>query len=168
MRVLGPGWHLFETIGTSVHKAALSGDSITHGMVSILRILPGEVGLGLLNGKAILLATGRHLINDPLFIYKGRSELTKEHIEVGTAHVITVAAGRCVRACGRAGATAVQQSVRLANRSGERGPQSPLRGWYALTHLALAPHMHARATRTNKCSTAAAAAAAVFVHTPLV
>ena len=82
MRVIGPGWHLMETIGTSIVKAPLSSDNISHGMVFILRVLPGQVGMGTLNGRAVFLLSGRHLINDPLFVFKGTASLTKDHIEV--------------------------------------------------------------------------------------
>ena len=48
MRVLGPGWHLLETIGTSVHKAALMSDRINHGMSewAALRVCVTAVAAG--------------------------------------------------------------------------------------------------------------------------
>jgi regulator of protease activity HflC (stomatin/prohibitin superfamily) len=90
MRVLPRGLYLKATVGTSVVKARLTSDVIQHGLVKIIRVLPGHVGLCTDNGKPALLLTGRHLIVDALFEYHGDRELTDNHIQIGTAHIITV------------------------------------------------------------------------------
>lgn len=80
IRVLGPGWHLIETFGTSVTKHALTNDRIAQGSLHLIRILPGHVGLALQNGKPVLLLEGRHLINDPLFSFQQQISMTQAHI----------------------------------------------------------------------------------------
>lgn len=94
MRVLGQGLHLLETFGTNIRIAALTDNRIESGVLHILRVLPGYVGLATANGNPMILLPGRHLINDPLFEYKGEAEMTKAHIEVGTLHIITVPKGQ--------------------------------------------------------------------------
>jgi len=89
-RALGTGVYLTATVGTSVRKFQLSNNVIQHGNVRIIRVLPGHVGLCTSNGKPVLLLSGQHLINDPLFAYCGDRELTDTHIQVGTTHIITV------------------------------------------------------------------------------
>ena len=69
VRALGPGWHIMETIGTRVLKAPLTSDVIQHGMLKIIRVLPGRIGLGVANGHPVFLLPGRHLIVDPLFTF---------------------------------------------------------------------------------------------------
>lgn len=93
LRVLDCGVHLIETVGTTVVKARLSDDFIKHSSLSIVRVNPGFVGLGLQNGRPLILMPGRHLIVDPLFTYVRQEPLTTPHIEVGTIHLITVPNG---------------------------------------------------------------------------
>jgi hypothetical protein len=40
------------------------------GSLSVIRVLPGQYGLGLINGHPVVLLPGRHLINDPMFTYR--------------------------------------------------------------------------------------------------
>lgn len=94
IRVLGPGWHLLETVNTTVTKAELTSDLIRHGALTILRILPGNVGLGTVNGYPVILGPGRHLINDPYFQFLRQEAMTVPHITVGTVHLITVQSGK--------------------------------------------------------------------------
>ena len=90
-----PTWSAARALTRSASRSSGNRLSRPHPAVTILRILPGEVGKGLLNGKPVFLLTGRHLVNDPLFVFQGTESLTTEHITVGTAHIITVASGRC-------------------------------------------------------------------------
>lgn len=60
-----------DTVGTSVRKFSLRDDVIQHGLVKIIRVLPGHLGLCTQNGKPVLLLAGRHLVNDALFQYVG-------------------------------------------------------------------------------------------------
>ena len=93
VRVLAPGWHLIETMGTRVLKAQLTDDLIVHGMLKIIRILPGNLGLALSNGHPVFLLPGRHLVVDPLFTFQRQVSMTEPHICISTAHLITVPVG---------------------------------------------------------------------------
>lgn len=93
-RVLGPGWHLNEVLNTRVTKASLTKDLITHGALKIIRILPGNLGLSLSNGNPVVLTTGCHLVNDPLFSFVRQEPLTNPHIQLETVNIITVQMGR--------------------------------------------------------------------------
>ena len=64
------------------------------GATSILRVLPGEIGLGLLRSEPIVLLPGRHLIDDPAFEFKGCVSMGTPHISVSTTHIITVERGQ--------------------------------------------------------------------------
>jgi hypothetical protein len=93
-RALGPGWHLFSTVGCDVTKAAQTDAVIRLGNLCIVRVFPGYVGMGQLNGNPLLLAPGVHLLNDPLFSFLGTALMTQPVISVGgTLHVITVPRG---------------------------------------------------------------------------
>lgn len=63
-RALGQGCHLAATVGTEVKKASVTEPVVTSGTLSILRVLPGDLGRGQLNGAPLLLGPGVHLIND--------------------------------------------------------------------------------------------------------
>ena len=75
-------------------KAPLTQDVITHGALKIIRVPPGHLGLGTLNGRPVVLGTGRHLINDPLFVYTRCAPMADFHIQIGVVHIITVPQGR--------------------------------------------------------------------------
>jgi hypothetical protein len=93
-RALGSGWHLINTVGCQVQKASMTDPLVQLGNLSIIRIFPGSVGLGQLNGKPLLLAPGVHLINDALFCFKGTAAMTQPHITVeNVLHIITVPKG---------------------------------------------------------------------------
>lgn len=94
LRVLDAGYHLIETVGASVTKAHLSQDLISHGALKIIRILPGDVGLALQNGRAVVLLPGRHLIIDPCFVFVRSESVLSPHISHGTVHLITVRVGQ--------------------------------------------------------------------------
>ena len=87
MRVLQRGLYLAATVGTSVRKFALSNNLIQHGLIKIIRVLPGHIGLCTKNGRPVLLKEGQHYINDALFNYVGDAALTDNQIQVGTAHI---------------------------------------------------------------------------------
>ena len=90
-RALGPGWHLIDTVTCDVVKASMTQPVVQLGNLTILRILPGELGKGQLNGQPLLLGPGVHLLNDPLFNFLGTSPATAPTISVAnTLHVITV------------------------------------------------------------------------------
>ena len=90
-RALGQGCHIASTVGTEVKKASVTEAVVTSGTLTVLRVLPGELGRGQLNGAPLLLGPGVHLINDPLFTFAGVVPATTPHISVaGTLHVITV------------------------------------------------------------------------------
>lgn len=61
-RALGPGWHLAETVGCDVLKASVADAVIKFGNLTIVRVLPGSVGLAELNGQPLLLSPGTHLV----------------------------------------------------------------------------------------------------------
>lgn len=90
IRVLTPGWHLIECINTRVARFRVQQDVITHGVMTIVRIPPGRLGIGSLNGSPVFLRAGRHVVNDPLFSYERTVNLTEPHITAGTSHIITV------------------------------------------------------------------------------
>ena len=90
-RALGPGWHLIDTVTCDVVKASMTQPVVQLGNLTILRILPGELGKGQMNGQPLLLGPGVHLLNDPLFNFLGTVPATAPHIAVAnTLHVITV------------------------------------------------------------------------------
>ena len=93
IRVLTPGWHLLECVNTSVARFRVTQDVITHGAMKIIRVRPGHIGLGTQNGRPVLLQVGRHVINDPLFVFQRAVSLTDQHISIGTSHIITVQPG---------------------------------------------------------------------------
>lgn len=94
LRVLEPGFHIIETIGTRVVKAMLADDYISHSLLKIIRVLPQNVGLGTQNGRPVILLPGRHLIIDPVFVYQRQEPLTNPHIQIGTVNLITVQQGQ--------------------------------------------------------------------------
>jgi regulator of protease activity HflC (stomatin/prohibitin superfamily) len=95
MRVLGEGLHSpLLTFACSVRKAKMTENCIQSGIISILRVTPGNVGLGLSNGIPKVLLPGMHVVNDPLFEYKGSASMTDLHISVGCVHLITVPMGQ--------------------------------------------------------------------------
>lgn len=94
VRVLSQGWHIIETLGCRVRRAKVTDNVIQQGSLSIIRVLPGQYGLGLLNGHPLVLLPGRHLINDPLFSFTGSVAMTEAHITVSTTHLLTVAVGK--------------------------------------------------------------------------
>ena len=61
-------------------KAKATDEKICLGPLTIARILPGQVGLASQNGHPVFLATGVHLVNDPLFVYHGSEPMIKPHI----------------------------------------------------------------------------------------
>lgn len=95
MRVLGEGLHSpLLTFACSIRKAKMTDNLIQSGIISILRVTPGNVGLGLSNGIPKILLPGMHVINDPLFEFKGTASMTDLHISVGCVHLITVPMGQ--------------------------------------------------------------------------
>jgi hypothetical protein len=95
IRVLDTGFHLLETVGTrAVRKAHLADDTVSHGALKMIRILPGHVGLATANGRPVVLLPGRHLITDPLFMYFRAEAQATPHINVGTTHLIVVQSGQ--------------------------------------------------------------------------
>jgi hypothetical protein len=95
MRVLGEGLHSpMLTFACSVRKAKMTENCIQSGIISILRVTPGNIGLGLSNGIPKILLPGMHVINDPLFEFKGSASMTDLHISVGCVHLITVPMGQ--------------------------------------------------------------------------
>lgn len=58
IRVLTPGWHLLECVNTSVARFRITNDVIKHGAMKIIRVRPGFIGLGTLNGVPVLLQPG--------------------------------------------------------------------------------------------------------------
>lgn len=68
--------------------------SSPEGSLNIIRVLPGQYGLGLQNGHPIVLLPGRHLINDPLFTFNGTRAMTDPHVTISTTHLITVSQGK--------------------------------------------------------------------------
>lgn len=46
-----------------------------------------------LHGNCAIAAAGRHVINDPLFVFERTAPLTDAHIHIGTSHIITVQPG---------------------------------------------------------------------------
>lgn len=92
-RALGAGWHMVTTVGCDILKASQTDPLISFGNLTIVRILPGEIGKGQLNGQPLLLGTGVHLVNDALFSFLGVVPAITPHISVAsTLHVITVGA----------------------------------------------------------------------------
>lgn len=83
-----------ETLNTTVTKASLTQDVISHGALKIIRVPPGHLGLGTLNGRPVVLGTGRHLVNDPLFVFTRTAPMSDSHIHIGVVHIITVPQGR--------------------------------------------------------------------------
>ena len=67
---------------------------VAEGSLHIIRVLPGQYGLGLQNGHPVVLLPGRHLINDPLFSFAGARPMTDPHVSISTTHLITVAKGK--------------------------------------------------------------------------
>jgi hypothetical protein len=124
VRVLPMGWHIIETLGCKVRRAKVTDNVIqraslavcaiflpapTHhrhsscltallrfaeGSLSVIRVLPGQYGLGLINGHPIVLLPGRHLINDPLFTFRydtrGRLKLGLWYMHVRRAFDIAL------------------------------------------------------------------------------
>lgn len=93
-RVLPMGWHLIETLGTKVRRAKVTDNIIQQGSLSVIRVLPGQYGLGLINGHPVVLLPGRHLINDPMFTYSSSVAMTEPHVTISTTHLLTVAVGK--------------------------------------------------------------------------
>lgn len=90
-RALGSGWHLVNTVGCDIVKASMTEPVVRLGILTIIRIIPGQVGKAQINGQPLLLGPGVHLFNDPLFAYLGTEEATSPKISVAdTLHVITV------------------------------------------------------------------------------
>ena len=90
-RALGPGWHLVNTVGCDIVKASMTEKVVQLGTLTILRILPGQVGKAQVNGQPRLLGPGVHLFNDPLFTYLGTEDAASPKISVAdTLQVITV------------------------------------------------------------------------------
>ena len=94
VRMIGPGFHVLDVMYATTKKFKEAQNLIRLGPLHIIRILPGSIGLGSTNGKPVMLLTGRHVINDPLFTFTGTEELTKCHINNGTIHIITVPADK--------------------------------------------------------------------------
>ena len=93
VRLIGPGFHVLDVMYATTKKFKEAQNLIRLGPLHIIRIVPGNIGLGSTNGKPVMLLAGRHVINDPLFTFTGTMELTKQHITNGTIHIITVMFG---------------------------------------------------------------------------
>ena len=78
-RALGAGWHLVDTVGCDILKARQTDTVIQFGSLTIVRVLPGELGKGQLNGQPLLLGAGVHLINDALFSFLGVGSSVTPH-----------------------------------------------------------------------------------------
>lgn len=61
--------------------------------MSIIRVLPGELGLALLCAKPLVLLPGRHLFEDPAFEFVGFQPMSVPHIAISTTNIITVSRG---------------------------------------------------------------------------
>jgi len=83
-----------ETLNTTVSKAQLTSDVITHGALKLIRVPPGHLGLGTNNGAPVVLGPGQHVLNDPLFVYGRTEPMTSPHIHISTVHLITVQQGK--------------------------------------------------------------------------
>jgi len=90
VRIVDSGCHLKETLFTSVSIHSLTDNEIHVGPMHIIRIKPGFIGLATRDGKPILMASGRHAVNDPLFRFDRAMSLNTPHIYIGTIHIITV------------------------------------------------------------------------------
>lgn len=94
-RVLAPGWHLLDVFFATVKRFKATDNTIHHGNMHIIRVKPGEVGIGVLNGEPlILLPGGRHVITEPTFSFERRVALTEALINHSTLHIITVNRGK--------------------------------------------------------------------------
>ncbi len=93
-RALGPGYYLLNVVGCTVRKFPMTASVAQLGNLTILRIAPGEVGMGIRNNIPVLLGTGIHVINDPLFKYEGTTSTSNPTIRVGqTLNIITIPPG---------------------------------------------------------------------------
>lgn len=93
-RLLGSGWHLLDTVTCEIQKASVNSNLVQLGTLTFARVLPGQVGMGTLNGHPMFLAPGIHLINDPLFKWANSQSMTDPVIGVaGTLWMITVQRG---------------------------------------------------------------------------
>lgn len=63
------------------------------GPASIIRVLPGDVGLALLASKPLVLLPGRHFYDDPAFQFQNFVPMATPHITISTTHIITVSRG---------------------------------------------------------------------------
>jgi len=73
-RALGAGWHIINTVGCDIVKASMTEPIVRLGILTIIRIIPGQVGKAQINGQPLLLGPGVHLFNDPLFNYLGTED----------------------------------------------------------------------------------------------
>jgi|TARA_B110000208_G_scaffold86903_1_gene110000 hypothetical protein len=94
-RVIPEGFHFANVLGAAeikIHDA--NAQRIEHGPLHIIRVPPGFVGLATSNAQPLLLAAGRHVVNDPLFVWNKMSSLTHHHITNVSVHIITVPAAQ--------------------------------------------------------------------------
>jgi regulator of protease activity HflC (stomatin/prohibitin superfamily) len=94
-RVLKEGLHLADVLGASEVKLhSANAQLIEHGTLHIVRVPPGFVGLATSNARPLMLAAGRHVISDPLFVWRKLEALTAPHITNVSVHLITVPAAQ--------------------------------------------------------------------------
>ena len=98
MEVLAPGrrrlWHPQRQM---VDTFEVNATNIQVGNWTFVRILPGEVGLAVQEGKPVLLDAGRHLLVSPEWRYIGTQNVNNDEVswpEVPALKVVRVRPGK--------------------------------------------------------------------------
>ena len=89
VHLLTPGCH-YSGCCTEIVKKKLNENIIENGNMHIIRVRQGFLGLAERNGKPEILLPGRHVVNDPLFIFKGDTQLSDLVIFHQTINIITI------------------------------------------------------------------------------
>jgi regulator of protease activity HflC (stomatin/prohibitin superfamily) len=93
--LLGAGLHFikdpsFEWQG---EKDVTTKVQIKNGPISIVRVIPGHVGLATINKSPIILDTGMHIVIEPTFELVNITSINEPLIEIGPVKVIRVGPG---------------------------------------------------------------------------
>ncbi len=92
--VLPRGCHLATTYCRQIKDFNITNNVISINPVNLIRILPGTWGIAEINGEPVIMAPGRHFINDPLFKFLKPVGMTDNYVLNRTVHIITVAEGQ--------------------------------------------------------------------------
>lgn len=94
IQVVGPGrYTCFNPRAKIVAIKSVNDNLITYEILTIVRILRGNLGIASENGNPVLLAEGLHVRNNRLFLFEKSIEINQNYIQHRSIHIIRVPKG---------------------------------------------------------------------------